>query len=272
MDLNGSYYADELRSYKCVLENHSYVNGKCACGATRAGGTLRIEGKSSLTKGVTSELKVYDVYGALLSNRSLSWTSSAPSIATVDYKGRVQAKAIGSATITAEAADGTYGSIVINVVPTPQSVTIYYNGRRLVDREVVTMDLNSLANLRAEVYPADADPTISWTTTNKSCVSVSTPTLSSTTITAHKETNDGVYITAQTSNGKKAKVKVRVVDPYKPTGVFLDREGTVTLNMGSRLTLYATLQPAGATRSLTWTSSSTKIATVDQNGVVTPIK
>ena len=272
LDLNGSYYADELRSYKCVLENHSYVNGKCACGATRAGGTLRIEGKSSLTKGVTSELKVYDVYGALLSNRSLSWTSSAPSIATVDYKGRVQAKAIGSATITAEAADGTYGSIVINVVPTPQSVTIYYNGRRLVDREVVTMDLNSLANLRAEVYPADADPTISWTTTNKSCVSVSTPTLSSTTITAHKETNDGVYITAQTSNGKKAKVKVRVVDPYKPTGVFLDREGTVTLNMGSRLTLYATLQPAGATRSLTWTSSSTKIATVDQNGVVTPIK
>ena len=272
LDLNGSYYADELRSYKCVLENHSYVNGKCACGATRAGGTLRIEGKSSLTKGVTSELKVYDVYGALLSNRSLSWTSSAPSIATVDYKGRVQAKAIGSATITAEAADGTYGSIVINVVPTPQSVTIYYNGRRLVDREVVTMDLNSLANLRAEVYPADADPTISWTTTNKSCVSVSTPTLSSTTITAHKETNDGVYITAQTSNGKKAKVKVRVVDPYKPTGVFLDREGTVTLNMGSRLTLYATLQPAGATRSLTWTSSSTKIATVDANGVVTPIK
>ena len=272
LDLNGSYYADELRSYKCVLENHSYVNGKCACGATRAGGTLRIEGKSSLTKGVTSELKVYDVYGALLSNRSLSWTSSAPSIATVDYKGRVQAKAIGSATITAEAADGTYGSIVINVVPTPQSVTIYYNGRRLVDREVVTMDLNSLANLRAEVYPADADPTISWTTTNKSCVSVSTPTLSSTTITAHKETNDGVYITAQTSNGKKAKVKVRVVDPYKPTGVFLDREGTVTLNMGSRLTLYATLQPATATRSLTWTSSSTKIATVDQNGVVTPIK
>ena len=272
LDLNGSYYADELRSYKCVLENHSYVNGKCACGATRAGGTLRIEGKSSLTKGVTSELKVYDVYGALLSNRSLSWTSSAPSIATVDYKGRVQAKAIGSATITAEAADGTYGSIVINVVPTPQSVTIYYNGRRLVDREVVTMDLNSLANLRAEVYPADADPTISWTTTNKSCVSVSTPTLSSTTITAHKETNDGVYITAQTSNGKKAKVKVRVVDPYKPTGVFLDREGTVTLNMGSRLTLYATLQPATATRSLTWTSSSTKIATVDANGVVTPIK
>ena len=268
----GAVYVEELRSYKCVLENHSYVNGKCACGATRAGGTLRIEGKSSLTKGVTSELKVYDVYGALLSNRSLSWTSSAPSIATVDYKGRVQAKAIGSATITAEAADGTYGSIVINVVPTPQSVTIYYNGRRLVDREVVTMDLNSLANLRAEVYPADADPTISWTTTNKSYVSVSTPTLSSTTITAHKETNDGVYITAQTSNGKKAKVKVRVVDPYKPTGVFLDREGTVTLNMGSRLTLYATLQPAGATRSLTWTSSSTKIATVDANGVVTPIK
>ncbi|MDO5323657.1 MAG: Ig-like domain-containing protein, partial [Clostridia bacterium] len=263
LDVDGDYYVVELRSYKSVLENHSYVNGKCACGATMAGGTLRIEGKSSLTKGVTSELKVYNAYGALLSNRSLSWTSSAPSIATVDYKGRVQAKALGSTTITAEAADGTYGSIVINVVPTPQSVTIYYNGRRLVDREVVTMDLNSLANLRAEVYPADADPTISWTTTNKSYVSVSTPTLSSTTITAHKETSDGVYITAQTSNGKKAKVKVRVVDPYKPTGVFLDREGTVTLNMGSRLTLYATLQPAGATRSLTWTSSSTKIATVD---------
>ncbi|MGN0183573.1 MAG: Ig-like domain-containing protein [Aristaeellaceae bacterium] len=272
LDLYGDYYIEELRSYKSVLENHSYVNGKCACGAVRAAGSLRIEGKSTLTKGVRGDLKVYDAYGKLLDNKKLRWSSSSTSIATVDSRGRVQAKAIGSATITAEAADGTYGSIVINVVPTPQSVTIYYNGRRLVDREVVTMDLNSLANLRAEVYPADADPTISWTTTNKSYVSVSTPTLSSTTITAHKETNDGVYITAQTSNGKKAKVKVRVVDPYKPTGVFLDREGTITLNMGSRLTLYATLQPATATRSLTWTSSSTKIATVDANGVVTPIK
>ena len=67
-------------------------------------------------------------------------------------------------------------------------------------------------------------------------------------------------------------MKVKVVDPYKPTGVYLDREGTVVLRMGSSLTLKATLQPAGATRNLTWTSSSTKVATVDQNGVVTGIK
>ena len=68
-----------------------------------------------------------------------------------------------------------------------------------------------------------------------------------------------------------ASVKVTVVDPYKPTGVTLDQTGTVKLNLGETLGLNATLAPATAKSDLTWKSSSTKIATVDANGKVTPV-
>ena len=48
-------------------------------------------------------------------------------------------------------------------------------------------------------------------------------------------------ITVSTYNGKKATVKVRVVDPYKPSGVKLDQTGTITLNKGESVQLNAVL-------------------------------
>ena len=85
--------------------------------------------------------------------------------------------------------------------------------------------------------------------------------------------NEGTTtITVKTHNGKTDTVKVTVYDPYKPTGVTLQESGTVTLYTNSTLQLHAIVQPAGATRRLTWSSSSTKYAKVDQNGLVTPVK
>ena len=55
------------------------------------------------------------------------------------------------------------------------------------------------------------------------------------------------------------------------TGVSIDK--TATVQMGKTITLTATVKPTSATnKKVTWKSSDEKIATVDKNGKVTPVK
>lgn len=68
----------------------------------------------------------------------------------------------------------------------------------------------------------------------------------------------------------------KVVDPTKvpggpPTGVTLDRN-TINLKVGGTFQLAATIAPYNATdRRVTWSSSDTRVATVDNNGLVTVV-
>ena len=63
------------------------------------------------------------------------------------------------------------------------------------------------------------------------------------------------------------------VDPIDPTvtGVELDRD-TLTMKVGEKVTLKATLTPSSATNALTWSSSDSTIASVTQSGLVTANK
>ena len=56
-----------------------------------------------------------------------------------------------------------------------------------------------------------------------------------------------------------------------PTGITLNKK-KVTLVAGAKLTLKASLVPAGAESALTWTSSNKKVATVTQEGVVKALR
>jgi len=76
-------------------------------------------------------------------------------------------------------------------------------------------------------------------------------------------------ITVKTNNGKKDTVKIKVVDPTKATSVVLDHSGTVTLEVGETLQLYAEVLPSTAETELKWSSSYTRYATVDGDGLVT---
>jgi len=53
--------------------------------------------------------------------------------------------------------------------------------------------------------------------------------------------------------------------------VVLDKSGTVEVEVGKTLQLNATLAPETAKSKLTWKSSSTKVARVDENGKVTGV-
>lgn len=57
-----------------------------------------------------------------------------------------------------------------------------------------------------------------------------------------------------------------------PETVSLDQSGTVTLKVGKKLTLNATVTPADADTKLTWKSSKKDVAKVSKKGVVTALK
>jgi uncharacterized protein YjdB len=74
--------------------------------------TLRVAQTTTLTA------EARDAQGQPLSNRTFSWSSSAPSVATVDQSGLVTAVAIGTATINATS-EGRTGSATLTVAPEP---------------------------------------------------------------------------------------------------------------------------------------------------------
>ena len=103
---------------------------------------------------------------------------------------------------------------------------------------------------------------LTWKSSNKKVAKVSKYG----TVTPRREGT--AYITVRTGNGKSARVKVRVYDPYKPTGVSLDPTGTVEIKVGESLQLNAVLTPENARTTLTWVTSNKKIASVYSSGVV----
>lgn len=119
--------------------------------------------------------------------------------------------------------------------------------------------------LTATVSPADAEVNaLVWTSTNPEVASVDQKGY----VKAHK---DGIaYITCSTLDGLyQDTCYVRVVTRVESVSLNRDRAGAYTTRS---FTLTATVLPENASnKNVTWTSSNTKVATVDKNGKVTGV-
>jgi len=190
-------------------------------------------------------------------DKTLNWTSSNTSIATVDVNGKVIAVSKGSAIITAAANDGSgisaSCSITVNRLVTSiqlDKTSLYiYNGKT--------------ATIIATVLPSSASNTsVSWASSNTSVATVS----SSGVVTGVTRGNTIITASAKDGSGVKATCEVEVKQFV--TGISLDRT-TVFLNEGQEQSLMATVAPNNANdKTISWTSSDTSIATVDANGKV----
>ena len=200
------------------------------------------------------------VLPANATNKTLTWTSSDTSVATVSSTGVVTAKGEGSAQIKATASSGKVATCSVKVTPAavyPTDITL--------DTTWKALTVGSTFTLKATVLPANAtNKTVTWTSSNTSIATVSTNGV----VTAKKE--GSAVITAKTSNGLTAKCSVKVTAAtVAPTGVTLDTTWKA-LSVGSTFTLKATVSPSNATnKTVTWSSSNTSIATVSSSGVVT---
>lgn len=194
------------------------------------------------------------------SKTTISWSSSAPAVATVSEKGLVTAVSEGEAVITATTSNGKTASIKATVSTNVIAVT-----EITISKTTLELTEGDTDKLSATISPANAsDPSVSWHSSNESIVTVD----ENGNIKAVKA--GSATITAEASNGKTATCTV-TVKGIPVDGITLS-ESALTLTEGENATLTATVTPANASdKTVTWTSSDTAVATVDANGKVTAV-
>ena len=191
---------------------------------------------------------------------ALTWRSSRERVASVDANGLVTPLKRGTTVVSVETDNGKRASVKVKVaaVPKPKKVILSASG-------TVVMVPGETLRLAAAVQPAEAPAAITWSTSKGSVAQVTDGLVAA--LGQGKAT-----ITARAVNGKRAKLKIRVVDPLVPDSVALNQSGRITLRVGQSLKLEARVAPATARTELSWSSSREKVAIVDADGTITALR
>ena len=123
----------------------------------------------SLVEGASDQLRA-TVTPSDAANKSVSWTSSATAIATVDNTGKVTAVSAGTATITVKTADGGKTATCAVTVTTK---VIPVTGISIEEGATAEVEEGKTVTLTAKVQPDNAtDKTLTWTSSNKAIATV----------------------------------------------------------------------------------------------------
>ena len=123
----------------------------------------------SLVEGTSDQLRA-TVTPSDAANKSVSWTSSATAIATVDNTGKVTAVSAGTATITVKTADGGKTATCAVTVTTK---VIPVTGISIEEGATAEVEEGKTVALTAKVQPDNAtDKTVTWTSSNKAIATV----------------------------------------------------------------------------------------------------
>jgi len=214
-----------------------------------------------------SETLTATIQPANATNKTVNWSSSNNSIATVTYDGTITAIAAGTATIIATTVDGDKTSTCIVTVNAPVGPVVPVTGITL-NKNSTTLVPNGKETLIATIQPTNAsNKTINWTSSNPSTAIVD----NNGTITAIA--SGTATIIATTVDGGKTAICTVTVNPANVavTGISLNKS-TLTLNIGDFERLVPTITPSNATnQAVNWSSSNVSIATVANDGTVTAI-
>lgn len=189
-------------------------------------------------------------------DQNVNWTSTNPKIATVDKNGKVKAVKVGSTTITATS-NGNPSikkSVTVTVIKVPTSLKL----------SKATLNITKKQNVKvtATVAPSDAtNKTVIWKSSNTKVAKVDSKgnikgiTNGSATITATAKANSEVM--------KQVNVKVS-------TKAVKVNKTSLSITTGKTGQLTATVSPSDSTdKTVKWSTSNKKIATVSSKGKVT---
>lgn len=203
--------------------------------------------------------KVYTKDG--LKSIPVTYTTSNSNIAKVDKKGVITGVNKGTALITLSA---KYGE---NTYTTKVTVTVAKSVTGIqLDRKTMNLKTGQKSQLFAKVNPTDANnKSVKWSTSNAKVAKVDAKGV----VTA--QAPGKVVITATTVDGKlTAKCTVTVIQSVK--GIKLNKT-KLTLKRNKKAKLTATVMPYNATnKNVIWSSSKTRVVSVDQKGNITAKK
>lgn len=213
----------------------------------------------SLEKGETKQLNA-TINPNNATNKSVIWVSSNTSVANVDNNGLVTAIEPGAATIICKALDGSnvQGTCIVTVTPKKvQSISLNVTS--------LTLNVEESYQLTATANPSDASNiAFSWSSSNFDVANVDENGL----VTAMERGETYITCTALDGSGVKATCKVTVTS-IPVSGISLNHT-SYTIGETNTLQLIANVSPSNAgNRDISWSSSNTAIATVDEKGLVT---
>lgn len=227
---------------------------------TPASLTMAIDEERALSATATySDGSIKSVTGAV-------WTSSDPDVATVSNSGTVTARAAGNASIVAEAGEAK--------ASVPVTVTALTLASISLAPATETLEPGESVQLEAEGTYSDGNShtlssEVSWTSSAPMIASVD----SAGKVTAHAP---GAATITAVGGAHRGTARVNVVAPAVLVGIVLEpRNVTLEPKQTHQLTLLGNYSD-GTSRPLaavtTWTSSNTKVAQVDENGLTSAIE
>lgn len=212
------------------------------------------------TTNATADLRT--AAGAAVTGRAVSWTSSSPTVATVNEGGTVTALSAGSTTITATS-EGRSGSAALTVIPAPVATV------------AITLALPSLtlgtattasAVLRDERGATLSGRAVAWSSSTPAVATVDNSGAITTLAV-------GTTVITATSEGRSAAATLTVT-PVPVATVTVTLAATPIV-VGATTSATAVLRAAnGATlsgRAVVWNSSAPAVATVSAAGEVTAV-
>ncbi len=192
--------------------------------------------------------------------KNVAWTSSKPDVAVVDQAGKVTAKTVGTATISAEV-DGKTTTCKVTVTKKPVALESIE-----LSEAKITMVETDKKQLTVKYNPSNTtvDRDVAWTTSNNKVAVVAADG----TITAK---GAGTATITATVAGKNASCVVTVKRKEVALESIELSETNVTMKAGNKKHLNVIYNPANTTveKNVKWSTTDADVASVDKNGMVT---
>ncbi len=228
----------------------------------------------SIAPGETFLLKS-NVYPSNASNKDLQYTSTDPSVATVDDKGMITALKAGKTQIVIKSPDTDFVAACDIVISNNPDTATAIN----FDNSDITINRGMKQLLTTRITPDTAKvPTLMFASSNSNIVSVDKDGY----IVGNAIGTAIITVTGNsgTSNNLTTTTKVTVVESSQNnnpdnnvgvTGITLNKT-SLSLDEGKEYQLVADLTATGGIPTVTWNSSNPNAAIVDKTGRVTAVK
>lgn len=215
----------------------------------------------TLTEGNDTRLQV-ELLPTTAADKTVTWSSSDTSIATVTADGTVKAVKAGTAVITCTSTVNPAVSATCTV--TVEKPFIAVTGLEVQPTKLTIVESTSYKGLTVKVLPDDAtDKSVTWKTADTTIA-----TLDKLTLTAVKAGTTAVVCTSRSNSAVSKSIDIEVT----AAAVTVSKE-TLTLTEGEEEALTCRVTPAEvSTQKVTWETSDATVATVDADGKVRAVK
>ena len=238
------------------------------------GGDYITGGTKAMNYGETCQMEAYTIVNGDPVPEQVTWSSTKASVAHV-VRGEVTATGVGSAKLTATAADGRTATVTVKVATLVADMRIITkDGKNIFEENgerTVLLASGKSVNLVADILTTGANKAVTWTITEGE----EYIKLANGKVTANPDMTGIAYAvvkaTAKDGSGTSAAIRVKIVP--LATGVQIYESGirvrsntTYIVDMQSKpvIRLNARVYPAKASQNVEITSSNKKVAEYDK--------